>query len=772
MASASGVTRRDFVRSAAGLVLGFSFAAENADTLFGQSAKSLTRPTSPSTSATGSLRRIDSWLRIAPDGRITVTTGKVEIGMGVNVALAQIVAEELDVPFDQVSIVMGDTSTTPDQGGVGGSNSISSGGAALRNVAATARGLLLAAASRRLKVPVQQLEVRDGIVRVADDPSRFVAYGMLAETTSWDQELNVTGAGVSLEVRGSGRPKDRTSYSIVGQPIARTDIPAKVCGTFSYVGDVRLPDMLHGRVARPPAVGAGVLAVDDTASQMVANFVQTIVRGNFVGVVAETEWGAVKALAALQISWSAPDSAFPSETDLYSYMRSVTPKASRETDKRGDPDAAIERAATRVAASYEYPFHSHATMGPGCAVADVQPNGITTVWCGAQKPHQAQKAFAELIGRPPEKVRVVWVQDSGSYGRPGFDDVAADALVLSQAVGRPVRVQWMRGDMTGWGPKGPAAVFDVVGGLDASGAITGVRFTSRAFSGGEIHFLPTTKSNLLAAQLMGVPNTSGFDEFAEWGGPGGGAAQYAIEHILSTAEVLRPLHPTPSPLACTHLRDPNGPSTSFAVESFLDELAHEARMDPFEFRIRHLTDARSKAVLAAAAEKFGWRTRPSPAPPSNAIARGRGMSLGVRGGTYVGNVAEVEVNRQTGQIRVLKVVLAHDCGLVINPLGLRHTLQANVVQTLSRTLKEEVRFDRRRVTSIDWMSYPIARIGDIPQIEVVIVNRPDVPSTGAGEAATRALAAAVANAVFDATGIRLRRVPFTPQRVKAATAAV
>jgi nicotinate dehydrogenase subunit B len=364
------------------------------------------------------------------------------------------------------------------------------------------------------------------------------------------------------------------------------------------------------------------------------------------------------------------------------------------------------------------------------------------------------------------------MEDSGSYGRPGFDDVGADALVLSQAVGKPVRVQWMRGDLTGWGPKGPAAVFELSAGLDADGNISGVQFTSRAFSGGEINFIPTAKGNFLAAQLMGLPNTSAFDEFAEWGTAGGGAAPYTIPDLLSTAHVIPSFHATPSPLAGTHIRDPNGPSTSFAVESFMDELAVAAATDPIKFRSKYLSDERAKAVLVAAAEKYGWEARPSPRrAPGGTVLTGRGVSLGIRGGTYVGNVAEVEVDRRTGVVRVVRFVMAHDCGLVINPLGLTQTLQANIVQTLSRTMKEEVRFDRNKVTSVDWVTYPIARMSEVPpRIDIVLLNRPELPATGAGEAGTRALAAAVANAIFDATGVRMRQVPFTTARVKTALA--
>lgn len=763
------LSRRDFVKAAGGLVVGFTFG----DTLLTSLAAQGAAQTAAAPPTVGApLARIGSWLRIAPDGLVTVCTGKVEIGMGVDVALAQIVAEELDVPLERIRMVMGDTSGTPDQGGVGSSNSISSGGVALRNVAATVRGLLLQAASTRLEAPIDQLSVVNGVVSVRTSPGRSVTYGDLARALQFEEPLRISGSGFTLSVQGSGKPKPPASYTIVGTPAKRTDIAAKVFGTFEYVVDHKVPGMVHGRVVRPPSAGAHVSAVDDADARRIAGFIQTVVKGDFVGVVAQSEWGAVKAARALKVTWTDAGDVFPPQADLYARMRTATPKATRETAKRGDAAAAMARAVTRVEASYAYPFHSHATMGPGCAIADVQADGVSTVWCGAQKPHASQRGYAELLGVAPDKVHVAWMEDSGSYGRPGFDDVGADAIVLSRAVGKPVRVQWMRGDLTGWGPKGPATVFELKAGLDASGTISGAQFTSKGFSGGEIHFIPTSQSNFLAAQLMGTPNTSGFDEFAEWGSPGGNAAPYAIADLQSTAHVIPSLAQTPSPLAGTHIRDPNGPSTTFAVESFMDELAAAAGLDPLQFRLKHLTDERARTVLTAAAEKYGWEARTSPRNArSGNLLVGRGIALGIRGGTYVANLAEVEVNRRTGQVRVTRYVVAHDCGLVINPLGLTRTLEANVVQTLSRTLREEVRFSRRAVTSVDWATYPISRLSDVPPvIDVVLVNRPEVPSTGAGEPASRALAASVGNAIFDATGVRLRQVPFTPERVKAALA--
>ena len=763
MMTEHAVSRRAFIRTAGGLVIGFSIL----DPFASGEAAQAPSPAGPPAPVGTPVGRLDSWLRIERDGTIRVLTGKVEIGMGVDVALMQIVAEELDVPMSRVVMQMGDTALTPDQGGVGASNAIASGGRALRNVAASARGLLLQLASRRLSVPVADLQVREGVVSSKSNPATTVTYAALVSDGPLLEDLKVSGSGFTLQVEGSSTPKNPSTYSIVGTSVPRTDIAKKIFGQFEYVGDVRVPGMLHGRVVRPSGVGATVVKVNEDRARAISGFVKTIVEGDFIGVVAATEWAAVKAAKALDITWSAPKAAFPRQEDLYSYMRTVAPKASRVSLKQGDVAAAMQRATRRVEAVYQYPFHSHATMGPGCAVADVQLNGVTRVWCGAQKPHALQRGYAELLGVSPEKMRIIWMPDAGSYGRPGFDDVGADAMMMSRAVGKPVRVQWMRADATQWGPKGPAGVFELSAGLDGQGTVSGLQFTSRMFSGGEIHFIPTSRSNFLAAQLSGIPNTSGFDEFANWGTE---SPAYAFADILATAHVVPSFHAGPSPLAGTHLRDPNGPATSFAAESFMDELATAAGVDPIQFRMRHLaTQPRAAAVLTAAATKYGWEPRTSPKSSSTgAVATGRGVALGIRGGTLVGNVAEVEVNRRTGSIRVTRWVVAHDCGLIINPAGLTATIQANIVQTLGRTLKEEVRFSTTHVTSVDWATYPIARASDVPPIDVVLINHPELPSTGAGEPSTRAVAAAIANAVFDATGVRLRQVPFTPERVRVA----
>jgi CO/xanthine dehydrogenase Mo-binding subunit len=766
MAGKHPLSRREFVKGAGGLLIGFSVAEASAVpqlVLLPESGSGAPLPPSS----------LDAWLRIQKDGRVLVFTGKAEIGMGIETAFAQIVAEELDLPPARVTLVMGDTATTPDQGGVGGSTSIWEGARPLRNAAASARALLIRLASRRLSVAPEELVVENGVIRVASDRSKAVSYAELLSTTSLREELKISGQGFTLDVEGSGRPKEPTRYTVVGTSVPRVDLSAKVLGGFRYVTDVRVDGMLHARVVRPPGPGANLLGIDDTAARAVRGYVNTVTKRNFVGVVAETEWSAIRAAQVLKISWSPPLVALPDQEGLYEYMRSATPSASRETVTRGDVSAALDGAAARVTAKYEYPFHAHATMGPGCAVADVHLDKVTTVWCGAQKPHALQKGLAELLGVPPERVRVVWAADAGSYGRPGFEDAAADAVLLSQAAGRPVRVQWSRADMTAWGLKGPAVVCDPDAGLDARGDVTAFWFETRAFSGTEISPVPSRAGNFLASQLIGKPNASPGTEYAQWGLQ---TMAYTFPALLAAAHVLAPFHPPESPMRTTHLRDPGGPATTFAVESFIDELAAAAGTDPVLFRMKYLDDERAKGVLQAAADKAGWTSRASSPVQtrrtgSEEIASGRGVALGVRNGTYVCTVAEVDVNRRTGAVRVRRFVTAHDCGLIINPDALRATIIANLVQSLGRGMKEEVAFARERVTSVDWKTYNVARASDIPDhIDVVLLNRPTVAPTGAGEVTSRPTAAAIGNAIFDAVAVRVRRCPLTAARVKAALA--
>jgi nicotinate dehydrogenase subunit B len=750
-------SRREFIKVSGGLVIGFSLADSSV----------VPQLVAAETAVTPAPGRLDAWLRIGDDESIRVFTGKVEIGMGVQTGLGQIVAEELDVPFDRVHLVMGDTAATPDQGGVGGSTSIAAGAKPLRNAAASARFLLVQLASGKLDAPIDQLQVNNGVVSVKGNASKSVSYGALARGNGLNEALKVSGGGFALNVEGQGKPKDPANYSVVGKSVPRIDLPPKILGRATYSTDIRVPGMLHGRVIRPAGAGATVMGIDEGSVKGIPGYIKTVVKGNFVGVVAANEWAAIRAAKELKVNWSSPAASFPD--GLFEHMRSAKPSATREFIKQGDAAAALSGAAKKIQASYEWPFQSHATMGPGCAVVDFQADGLTTVWSGAQKPHALQKGLAQLLGVPEDRVRIVWVESAGSYGRAGDEDVAGDAAVLSQAVGKPVRVQWSRADMTAWGGKGPAAIIDMTAALDAQNHVTGLELTSRAFSGTEVLPQPTSAGNLLAAQLIGIPNTTGGEEYVQLGG---NMFSYAIQNVHAVGHILPPLYVSSSPLRTTHLRDPNGPSGTFAGESFMDEIAAAVGADPIEFRLRYIQDARAKAILAAAAERAKWETRPSPKRNSGSgeVLAGRGIALALRGGTYVATVAEVEVNRHSGAVRVKRLVCAHDCGLIVNPEALRGTIQANLIQSLGRTLKEEVTFDKTNVTSVDWNTYPVVRWPDVPEVEVVLVNHPEIAPGGAGEPSSRPTAAAINNAVFDATGVRMRRVPLTPARVKAALA--
>jgi len=486
---------------------------------------------------------------------------------------------------------------------------------------------------------------------------------------------------------------------------------------------------------------------------------------DFVAVVADHEWNAVRASRMLKISWKeARKDPFPPMAEIYDHIRKAPVVKREDPMKKGDVEGAFKTAAKIVEAEYEWPFQSHASMGPACAVADVRADGVT-VWTGSQKPHFVQTGVARLLDVPPEKVRAIWVAGPGSYGRNDAGDAALDAALLSKLTGRPVRVQGMRNDGIAWDPKGPASVHRGRAALDASGKVIAYEFVSKGFSRRNIDTNESDPRDSLAGMSIGLPPKPSID----FGVP---AEAYGFDNKLLAWEVIPPLLDANSPLRSSHLRDPVGPQIQFGSEQFIDELAVAAGEDPVAFRLRYVSAPRDAAVIKAAAEKAGWQPRQAPrAARSGDIVSGRGIAYAQRNGTLVAVVAEIEVERKSGRIWGRKFTVAHDCGLIVNPQGLRDTIEGNVVQGLSRTLFEEVRFDREKVTSVDWMSYPILEIRDAPEaIEVVLINRPEIAPTGAGEPSIRVIPAAVANAFFDATGVRLRRVPLTPERVRTALA--
>jgi CO/xanthine dehydrogenase Mo-binding subunit len=545
---------------------------------------------------------------------------------------------------------------------------------------------------------------------------------------------------------------------MVGKPFLRPDVPGKCTGQHLYLQDFVVPGMLHGRVIRPPALGATLLAVEESSLRGIPD-VRVVRLQSFLGVVAPDEWAAVRAARALTATWSAWEG-LPGSAGLDRFVREGAVERTETLVSRGDPAAALPAAVTQLSATYAWPFQSHASLGPSCAVADARPEG-TTLWTASQSPHALRRNLARIFGIPEDRLRVIYLDSSGSYGTNGGDDAAADALLLSKSVGRPVRVQWTREDEHGWDPKGPPQVLEVRGGLDAEHRI--VAWETQMW-------LPASVPGhrpFLAVDAAGMPQAHGrgAGQIAQNGDP-----PYATANLRVLVHWLKE-----TPLRLSNLRAPGKIANVFAVESFTDELAAAAGVDPVVFRLRGLTDPRALDVLKRATEMLGWQTRPSPnpRPAQDNVLTGRGVAYTryKQSENYVAMAMEVAVDPVKGRIGVQRVTCAHDCGLVVNPDGLRNQIEGCIVQTLSRTLLEEVQFDRARVTSVDWVSYPILTFPEVPAIEVALLDRPELPPFGAGEASTAPVAAVLANALFDATGVRLRAVPFTPDRVKAALAA-
>lgn len=710
---------------------------------------------------------LDSWIAIAPNGMVTIYFGKIDGGQGTDAAIAQMVAEELDVPFARTSVVMGDTALTCNQGGASGSNGVRLGGIALRNAAAEARRILVGRAASQWGVSAQMLTVTDGVISLPGDAAKSVSYGDLIGGRYFHEQIEWNDRyGNNLALSGPATLKTPDQYKLVGTSVPRLDVAGKVYGTAPWVTDVRVPGMLHGRTIRPQNAGTHPVSVDESSIASLPG-ARVVHRGNFLGVVAPREWDAIRAAEMLAVTWSEPADVFPEEARLYDHIRQAPVTHREVTSEKGSVEDAFARAARVVEADYEWPYQSHASMGPACALADVRPDGVT-LWTGTQKPHFAALGVAAILGVPEETVHGIWLVGPGSYGRNDAGDAAMDAAVMSQAVGAPVRVQWMRHEGTGWDAKGPASVHRARAALDAEGRVIGWEFSSKAFSRVDTASNESQPKDTLAGQLLGFTGERGIN----FGSP---SANYVFENEYVVWETIPTLLPDASPLRTTHLRDPIGPQLHFASESFVDEVAAAVGVDPVEFRLNYLQAPRDRAVIQAAAERAGWRAGPAGTRRGQGSGRdgdvltGQGIAYAVRNGTYVAIVADVEVNQETGRVWARRLTVAHDCGLIINPGLLRRVIEGNIVQGLSRIFHEEVHFTRRAVTSVDWLSYPILDITETPEaIDIVLINRPEEPPMGAGEPSIRMLAAAVNNAIFDATGVRLRRAPLTPDRVKGA----
>jgi nicotinate dehydrogenase subunit B len=708
-------------------------------------------------------RQLDSWVAIRDDGTILVSTGKVDLGTGIETALAQIAADELDVPFNRIHMQMGDTAKTVDEGRTAGSNTIQAAGQHLRQATAVARSEMLKMASARLDVPVDRLTVVDGVVSDTSNPSKSVSYGALVGGKKFNITMDVTGQQGGLRIAPQIKPKKYTDYKVVGTSVKRVDLPAKLTAKYTYIADVKVPGMLHGRVIRPATTISKPLKVDESSIASIKGLVKVVQEGTFVGVVAQTEWAAIQAAKNLKVTWSTPSAPLPAtREEVDAYLTNTKSFADNGPMPKGDADAAMATANRTFEATYHWPFQNHGMMLPSVAVADYQGDKVT-IWTGAQGPFTTRDRVSDMLGLPKRSVIVNWVEHAGCYGRLTSDDAAEDAVLLSRAVGKPVRVQWSRQDEHIWEPKGPQQLMKVKVGTDAQGKMIAWNYAGRTFPWTEAQGTPQ-----LGERQIGQKNTAPYP--ANPTGAGAVAQLYDIPNQKVNGAYVPWPQDDPTPLRVNPLRSPGEPAGWFASETMVDEVAAAHGADAYQFRLRHLAnDQRASELLQATAKQAGWKERPSPSPDAGAAkTTGRGIALIARGATLVCAVAEVDVDRASGVVTVKKMTMGHDCGLIINPDGLKFQLEANVMQGVSRALIEETKWDATGIKTVDWRTYPVITFAKVPDVDVVLINRPERPSSGSGEPGIVPLFAAIGNAIFDAIGVRLREGPFTPQRVKAA----
>jgi len=726
------LSRRNILKSTGALVVSFTLAGKASEVLAqgAASAKPLT------------LTDVDSFLAIDKAGKVTLYTGKVDLGTGINTALAQMCAEELDLPFNSVSLVTGDTALTPDQGTTWGSLTVQSAGMQIRNASATARSALLDEAAKKLNARKEDLTVSDGVI---SGGGKKISYAQL-----------VGGKTFNLKVDDKATAKNPKDYKLVGKSIARVDIPDKIAGKFTYMQDFRVPGMMHGRVVRPPAYGATLESVDENSVKSIPG-VRVVRDKNFLAVVASSEWNAIRAAQQLKAQWSKA-ATLPDQAKLWEHVRGTKVVQDQVTSDTGSTKDALAGDGKKISATYEFAVNLHGSIGPSCAIAEFK-NGKLTSWSASQATHTLRKQLAQMFGMSPDDVRCIYLEGAGCYGRNGHEDAAGDAAILAKAIGKPVRVQWSRTDEHGWEPMGPPTLVDIRAAMDSSGNVAAWESD---------FFIPQQTAGsflvpLTGAVLAGMPQK---DDIAPGNIFQNSAIPYKFTNVRTVCRRLENTVFRPS-----WIRTPGRMQNTYANESFMDELAAEAKVDPIAFRRKYLDDKRGLELLDRLVALSKWEARPAAQQvASGNILKGRGMSYVkyelVR--TYVGAVADVEVDRTTGKVTVPRFYLVHDCGQMINPEGVKLQLDGNVIQTLSRTLMEEVKWDRSMVTTLDWASYPIITFPDVPELHYDLIDRPNERPWGAGEPSAAVVPSAVANAIFDATGVRMRSVPFTPAKVKAA----
>ena len=700
--------------------------------------------------AAGANHPFETFIKITADGSVTAFNGHVDLGTGIRTALGQIVAEELDVSFARVVVVLGDTARVPNQGPTIASESIQISAVPLRKAAAQARRFLIARAAERLELSFEELAIEDGLVR---GHNRGVSYGEL-----------IGNDVIRLELADDVEVKSTDAYRIVGQSVPRVDLPAKATGELVYVHDVRVPGMLHGRVVRPPYggidggdfVGTSLLDVDESSVRDIPGVVAVVRIADFVGVVAEREENAIKAAGQLKLTWKK----VPTLPDLENIEKALraNPSTPRTLIDKGNIDTALKQAAKPIERTYVWPYQMHASIGPSCAVADFQQDHIR-VWSGTQNPHILRGDLALLLRRPDSDIEIIRMEAAGCYGRNCADDVCADAVLLSRAVGRPVRVQLTREQEHIWEPKGTAQLIDVKGGLNAEGGVAAYDFATRYPSNGA-----PTLALLLTGAISPTPLVSEMGDRTA-------IPPYDYDHLRVVTHDMPPI------MRASWLRGVSALPNTFAHESYIDELAVEAGIDPIEYRLRYLKDPRAVDLVKAVAERADWKPRPvrQERESEGDVVHGRGFAYALYvhskfpgyGAAWSAWIADVAVNKATGDVSVTRVIAGQDSGLMINPDGVRHQIEGNVIQSTSRALMEEVSFSGPAIASREWGAYPIIKFPDLPKIDVLMLPRADQPPLGVGESASVPSAAAIANAIFDATGVRFREPPFTPERILA-----
>ncbi len=729
-------SRRSVLAGGGALIVSFSLGDAFADD---QTAA----PKPPGSLATSPY--LDAWIRIDADGTITALTGKAELGQGFKTAFQQIAAEELDVPFKSVNVITADTRRTANEGYTSGSNSMKYSGTAIQNAAAQVRELLVAEAARRLELPPESLKTENATVIAAD--GRKLGYGEL-----------VAGDMLHVQAQAKSKLKDPASYQIMGQPIPRVDIPAKVTGGAAYIQDMRLPGMVHARVVRPPSYGAELVALDTAAIEKLPGVVKIVRDGNFLAVVATKEYQAVKAMRALaSVAKWRETAQLPKQDDLPNVITAL-PSQDTVIYQQSNPSASGTKT---LEASYTRPYQAHGSIGPSCAVAQTI-NDTMTVWTHTQGVYPDRAGIAEMLKVPPASVRLIHVEGSGCYGHNGADDAAADAALIARAMpGVPVRVQWMREQEHAWEPFGPAMVTKLKASIDGNGAIVDWNFEVWS----NTHSMrPGGAGSMLVAQHLAQPFAVPAPKPLPL--PEGGGDRNAIPfYKFPNAKVVHHFIPK-MPLRISAMRALGAYHNVFSIESFMDELALAAGADPVEFRLKHLEDARGRDVIEKAAKEFGWQKGQKASPDRGygfAFARYKNLAA------YCAIATEIEVNKQTGRPRLVRAVAAVDSGQVVNPDGLTNQIEGAILQSMSWTLYESVTFDDTRITSVDWQTYPILRFDAVPEkVDVHIINRPGQPFLGSGETGQGPAAASIANAIANATGKRLRDLPLTRKRIKGA----